>query len=177
MTALVEDPKLVVFAGILALALLASILPRTQRYGRVFLAMAGVLLVTVAGVVVERLVVTEKEQIEATLDSIVLALEHNDLDGLLEFVSPSAVRTRKRATWALERILVTDTGIRNLEIVPNHLTSPPSAEARFDGVIRYRMRVAGFGREFYAARFVVELRLEDDRWVVTDHVEYQTQSL
>ena len=177
MTMLAEDPKVVVFIGILAVAMLASILPRTQRYVLVFSGMAGVVLLTVAGVVVERLVVTEREQIEAVLDGIAAALEDNDLEALLQHVSPEAEKTRYRATLALEQVIVTDARVRNVEIVVNRLTSPVTAEIRFDGVVRYEFRGGTLGRDFYPAKFVVELRLEGDRWLVTDHIETQAQGL
>jgi len=174
---LAEDPKLVIFIGIAAVAVLASALPRTERYGLVFLAMAAVLVLTVAGVVAERLVVTEREQVEAVLDDIASALEDNDVDGVLEHLSASAGRTRIRARLGLEELIITDTGIRNLQISINRLTIPATAEARFDGVIRYRFRAGDIGRNFYAARFVVVLQLEEGRWMVTDHIEHTIQSL
>jgi len=177
MTVLVEDPTLVIFIGIIAMAVLASVLPRTQHYRLVLWGMAGVLLLTVAGVLVERLVVTDTEKIEATLHAIAAALEDNDVEGVVQYVSPSAVRSRLRARTAMGQILITDTSIRNLQITLNPLTSPPSAEARFDGVIRYDFRVGGMGRQFYAAKIVAELRLEEGRWLVSDHVEYRTQTL
>jgi hypothetical protein len=174
---LAEDPKLVIFIGIVAVAVLASVLPRTQRYGLVFLAMAAVLVLTVAGVVFERLVVTEREQVEAVLDDIASALEDNDVDGVLDHLSPAATPTRTRARLAMEELVITDAGIRNLEVAINRLTSPVTAEARFDGVIRYRFRTGDIGRNFYAARFVVVLQLEEGRWMVTDHIEHTLQSL
>jgi len=177
MTMLAEDPKLAIFLGIIALAVLASTLTQTRRYLLVFSGMVVVILLTTAGVVFERLVETEKEQIEAVLGRIETALEANDLAQLLEHVSPEAEKSRYRARWALEAVEITDARVRNLEVVVNRLTSPPTAEARFDGTIRFRYRMDLGGRDFYPARFVVQFQLEDDRWLLTDHVEYQLQRL
>ena len=177
MNSLFEDPKLIIFVGVIAVAVLASILTRTARYKLVLSAMVGVLLITIAGVVLERVVVTEKEKVEATIDGAAAALEDNDVDRVLYYISESADRTRTRAEWSLEQIEVIDTKIRNLEIIINELTSPPTAEARFDGVIYYRLKVASTGREWYPAQIFVELRRENGRWLITDHVEHETRGL
>jgi hypothetical protein len=168
---LVEDPKLVILLGIVSLAVLASLLHRTERYGLVFLGMAGVLVLTVAGVLVERFVVTEREEVEAVVDGLAAALEANDVEGVMQYLSPSAEHTRSRARWAMGQIIVLDTGVRHLEITINRLTSPTTAEIRFDGTIRYDYKNPGIGRNFYAARFVVLLEQQDGRWLVTDHLE------
>lgn len=177
MTMLVEDPKLVILLGIIGLAVLASLLPRTQRIGLVFLGMAGVLVLTVAGVLVERFVVTEREEVEAAVYGITDALEANDVAGVLGYVAPSAKHTRSRAQWALGQITVLDTGVRHLDITINHLTSPPTAEISFDGTIRYDYKTPGIGRNFYASHFVVLLEKDGDRWLVTDHVEQDMHGL
>ncbi len=78
MTLLFENPLRIIFIGIVIEAVLGIVLLRTGR-GALLWAMLGVLALTLAGVVVERLVVTEKERVEMTLDGITSALEANDL--------------------------------------------------------------------------------------------------
>ncbi len=175
MTSLLENPTPILFAGILAEAVLAVFLVQTRR-GVLIVAMVGVLLAAIAGVVIERVVVTDGERVEATLDDAVRALSDNDLPGVLACLSSQADRTRQRATWAMGRLRFTSVSIRGLDITINQLTSPPAAEARFTGVAYFRDLRGESPYERYAARFVVELELEGDQWRITDHVENDLSS-
>jgi hypothetical protein len=170
MTVFLENPLPILFLGLLAEGLLAAILVHTRR-GVLIVPMVAVLLLVLGGVVLERLVVTERERVEATLDGAVAALNHNDLPAVLGYLTAGAERTRERAEWAMARVEFTSVSIHGLEIKVNRLTSPPTAEARFQGVAHYRDRRGEFPYEHYAARFIVQLQLEDDTWRITDHVE------
>jgi hypothetical protein len=170
MTILLENPLPILFFGILVETILAACLVHTRR-GILIVPMIGVLLVVAGGVLLERLVVTERERIEATLDGAVDALNHNDLARVLEYLSSQANYTRERATYALGRIEFTSVSIHSVEITINQLTDPPTAEARFNGVAYFHDRQGQSPYEHYAARFIVQLELENDRWMITDHIE------
>ena len=171
MTTLVENPMPIIFLGIIAEAVLITMFVSTRQSAFIW-AMFGVLVLVFAGVALEILVVTEVERVEATLDGIANALEANDLQGLLDnYVSPSAVRTRTRAITAMPMVEITSAKISSLTITINRLTSPPTAEARFIGTVRYEPRdPERVPYRYYGRKFVVELRLEGDRWLITDHV-------
>ena len=170
-TTLVENPVPIIFIGIVAEAVLGVVLLQTGR-GVLLLAMLGVLLLVLGGVALEWLVVTEVERVEASLDGVAAALEANDSNAVVSYISPAASGTRSRAQWALSEYEVTDTTIRNLEISVNRLTSPPTAEARFDGVISLAARKgAMLPYNNYPAQFTVKFRLEGDRWLITGHSE------
>ncbi len=170
MTTLLENPLPIVFFGIVAEAVLGAALVSTRR-GILLLPMALVVVVVLAGVAVERWVVTERERVEATLDGVVAALESNDLDRVLRYVAPEAGYTRARARFALSMIEITDAKINNLQIIVNELTSPPTAEASFNGVVYYRDRTGQIPYEYYSSPFTVELRKGEDCWLITNHVE------
>ncbi len=172
MTILVESPWPWILVGIVVEAILAVTLV-TYRRAVLLWGMVGVLAFTIAGVVVERLVVTERERAEAAMDGIVACLNANDLDRLLrDYIAPDAHGTRGRAAWAMNRVEIHRANYHNLRVTINRLTSPITADAEFDGVVDYRDRLGEFPYGHYAARFVVELELRDNRWLVTDHVEY-----
>ncbi len=97
---LFENPWWIIFTGVIIEAVLGIILYRTGR-GALVWAMLAVLVLMVSGVIVERLVVTERERVEMTLDGIVAALEANDLNRVLSYVALEAVETRRRAAWAM----------------------------------------------------------------------------
>jgi ketosteroid isomerase-like protein len=172
MDILFENPLRIIFIGIVIEAVLGIVLFRTGR-GALLWAMLGVLALTLLGVVIERLVVTERERVEMTLDGITAALEANDLKRVLSYVAPEAVQTRNRAAWALGRIEVQSAWIYRLEITVNRLTSPMTAKAAFFGHISYRDRQGESPYNNYGSRFVADLRKQGDIWVVTGHVEEQ----
>jgi len=172
MTIFLESPWPVILMGIVAEAVLAVVLVTTRR-GLLLGAMGGVLVVVLLGVALEILVVTEREQVERTLDGIIASLNANDLNRLLEdYVAPDARTTRARAAWALNRVEIQQAKYHNLRVTINRLTSPPTALAEFYGVVFYRDRKGEIPHEYYSAQFAAEFELRDGRWMVTDHVEY-----
>lgn len=170
MTTLLENPMPVIFFGILAEAVLAMIFAST-RQGLVAWVMLGVLVLVFAGVALERWVVTDVERVEATLDAAVAAVEANNWPRLQQCLSEDAMRSRARALDVLSKVEFKSAKISNLRVKVNRLTSPPTAKAEFRGSLRFEPRTEMVPYRYYAAEFIVELRLVEDRWLVTDHVE------
>ena len=170
MTTLVENPMPVIFLGIVAVGALAAVFASTRQMALIW-AILGVLGLVIAAVVLEILVVTEVERVEAMLDGVVDALRDNDKERLLDqYVAEDALKTRDRAN-AMEWVEITSAKISGLDISINRLTSPPTADARFRGVVHYEPRAEWLHQRYYAANFIAKLRLEGDRWLITDHVE------
>lgn len=174
MEMLVENPLPAIFAGIVAAAVVGVIFVNTRNF-RVLWALPVIFLLTLGGVALEWLIVTEREEVEQTLDGIAAALESNDLDAVLRYVSPQAAQTRQRAAWAMGIVTIRDVRMRNREVRINRLTSPPTAEAEFNGTLFFDLKQPQIGmiRDVYLARFVVQLESDGNRWLVTDHIEYQ----
>ena len=89
--------------------------------------MLGVAAMVGAGLVVERLVVTDRKAVTQTLDAAVSAVEHNDINRLLACISPSAEGIRGQASALLGRVEVHSVWNRGLEVKVNRLTSPGCA--------------------------------------------------
>ena len=157
MEILFENPLRIIFIGAVVEALLGIALFRTGR-GPLLWAMIGTLALTVLGVVVERLVVTERERIEMTLDGITSALEANDLGRVLSYIAPTAVKTRNRAAWALGRIEFQSARVYRLDITINPLTTPITAKASFFGYIAYRDRQGEIPYGNYGSKFIADLQ-------------------
>jgi len=170
MTTLFESPWPVIFCGVVAEAILGAVFLGSRRV--IFLLpMAIVLVLVLSGVALERMVVTQREEVEATLDGLAAALEANDVEGALGYLSPSAGATRGRAQWALDRFKVTKAKISGLEITVNKLTNPPSATAAFTGSLGLFDRRGEVPTSSYPISFTAEFRKEGDRWLVTKHTE------
>ena len=125
--------------------------------------------VTIVGLVVERLIVTDREAIEMTLDKAVAAVKANDIDRLLECISPSAKDIQDQSRWVLSRYVVESAWIRNLEITVNNHTSPPTAKAKFTAIGQGKDNMGQVPYRGYSVQVVVDLRKEGDRWLVTGY--------
>ena len=172
MSWLFEDPTaMIVVAVLVEAALGAAFVAKVRR--ELLWAMGAVLLALIAGLTIEWYVVTDREQVEATLDGGVAALEANDKARVLTYLSPSAVKTRARAQWALDLVEFQTIRLSSLEIKVNKLTDPPTAEARFDAFFQFHDRTGQIPYRSYALKFKVELEQIDGRWLITDHTEYE----
>ena len=168
MTTLLENPVPILFAGIAAEAILAVVLVQTGR-GVVLLVMVAVLLLVLGGVGLEALVVTDREQVENTLDAAAAALVDGDLDRVLSFIAPEARASRREARWALGMADFQKLKITNLEINVVRTTSPPTARAKLVAMVTARDRDGDFGTQSRPVGLEVQLRQQGDRWVVIGH--------
>ena len=163
-----ESPWPILVFGIIAEAVLAVALVRTGR-GIYLAAMAGVAIAVLLGVLVERLVVTDRKLVAQTIDGAAAALEANDLNRVLQFVSPTADDTRERARQALGLAEFVEVKVRNLEIAIVRTTSPPTAKATFTVWVTGKDRRGDLGQVSRPVGLVLHLRLESGRWLIADH--------
>jgi hypothetical protein len=169
MTALLENPMPIILFGIVAEAVLGISLLTTRR-GALLWAMAGVLILVLAGVGLEWLVVTERERVEATLEGAAAAVRANDREGLLQRIHPSAADARQLVNWAFDRVDFTDAKITTLEVQNiNDLTSPPTAKAHVKGIVFFKVRRGEYPYDKHPVDLTAELRLESGRWLITGY--------
>ena len=167
MTWLVEDPTLILTAGLLIELLLGVALFQTGR-GAILAAMVGVLLGVAGLLIVERVVVTDRERVAQVLDEAVEAAIAGDVQRVLDTLSPNATEARNRLERVLQRYEVRDVKLRQMRIVVERRVDPPLAEATFRAVVSGRDRAGRLPRETMVGRVTVELRLEDGQWCVVD---------
>ncbi len=166
---LFEDPTTLIVAGVLIEALLAVVLVNTRQL-KVVLAMIGVLAVVLAGLVLEQLVVTDQERIEAALDGTARSLRANDVEGVLDHIDPQAGSMRQQTAAILRQARIADAHFKDLKVSFKKLTNPPTAEAEFIGNIRGSYRSAGDGGDgTLIRRFRIQFRRRDDRWLMTGY--------
>ncbi|MBI3836598.1 MAG: hypothetical protein HY288_01515 [Planctomycetia bacterium] len=168
MTWFVESPWPSVMLGIGLEAILAIFLVRSGR-AVVIAAMVGVLALTAGLVVLERIIVTQTEQVENTLDEIAGALESNDANAVLALFSSHSLR-RAEVQSAMSRVRIGEAKIGgDLEIRLNQLTSPPSANAYFTGRVQVKRTRETIPYEHVVRKFKVTLRQEGNRYRVFDY--------
>ena len=162
----------ILLAGIVAELVLGSLLLRSGR-GLWLWPMAGVFLLTLSGVVLERAIQTPKEQVASTLYAAAAALEQNDMEALFEHISSAARYTPQRARTILQQYRFRQARITHLEVEINDLTSPPTATAQLTGLVSVE---DPHGQPIYTGRVRLEvlLRWEKDRWRIIGHHEGAT---
>lgn len=165
---LFEDPITVIVAGVLIEVLLGIALYNSGQ-GRLLWAMGGVLTATLLLVLVELLVVTDRERISDTLSDAAAALETNNAAAVTPFIAPEASDMRARAEAALSVFVVKSASFSGLDVTVNSHLSPPTAQARFFGKFAGHDRLGRIPYENAFRRFEVDLRRDGDRWVMTDY--------
>lgn len=168
MAMFLESPWPILVIGIVIEAVLAMMLLRTGQ-GKLLGAMIGVAAFVLLGLVVERLVVTDREAVGDMLDAAAAAVETNNLDRLLDCVSPKAEKTRKDSRFVLGLFEFNKARICDLEVTVNRLTSPPSAKAKFRAVGQGHDRRGEIPYQGFARWVTVTMRQEGDRWLIGDY--------
>jgi hypothetical protein len=179
--AILESPLPAIVFGIFVEAILAVVFLNTRRKS-VLAAVLVVLLLTMGGVALERWWVTDREQIEATLNEISRALETNDLELVYTFIEPDAEATRTLAAVNMALVTVKSAKMRNLKVQVNRLTSPPVAETRFQGSFYCEGKVVmgntmPLPNSRYLLDFEADFHLIDGRWMVGDNVKFKPRRL
>ncbi len=172
---LLESPWPILVVGILVEAVLGILLLRSGQ-GRILWAMIAVGVVVLAGLGIERLVVTERELVAETLDTAAAAVQANDLKALLACVSSTAPKTRSDAQMVLGLAKFNKAKISDLEVTINRLTSPMTAKAKFLAVGAACDRATGDFNGSFAHRLTVDLRKENGRWMICGYQD-ETQTL
>ncbi len=168
MSQLLEDPTLILAAGGLMLGLLGVVFYQTGR-AVVLAAMGGVALLTLGGVALERLVVTDREQVEHTLYAVADALEANDLNAILAYLAPEAGPIQARAQQALADFKVEAAEIRGLQVSVSSGGSVPKAEADFVGTLVLEDRRGQAPYDHFVRRFRVFFERRSQGWVMTGY--------
>jgi hypothetical protein len=132
MTLLLEDPVPAMIIGGLTAAILGGGWIQTGRKWLIYL-MVAVILLTVGAVIMERMVVTDREQITATLHQIAALVERNDVDAAVDYAYSGTPEVRSAAEAELARYEFSDVDIKsNLEVEVFPDEKPPRAVAEFN---------------------------------------------
>jgi hypothetical protein len=163
---ILERPLPILFLGVVLVAILVGGLVQTGRRW-LLLAIGAAVLLTAGMLVLERLVVTPAEQVEATLRRIADDIARNDVEAVIASISPGRPELRQEARRHMNLVTISDVTIKaNLRVQVLSDRNPPLAEARFNAVIRGTDRAGQLGTRIYPRFFVVNFRQEDGQWRV-----------
>lgn len=170
MTWLMESPLPAVLIGGLTTAILVSGWLRTGKQWILYLTIP-VILLAVGAVFLERAVITDREQVKATLYEIAELVERNEIDAAFKYAYSGTPEVRSEADGELPLYEFREVSIRrNLEIkvFPEHI--PPKATAEFNVLVVFGPK-GQFVGESRILRFVVVTFLQEEtgEWRVSDY--------
>jgi hypothetical protein len=164
-----EDPTPILIAGGITLIVLLVFLLKTGR-GAILYAMAGVALFMGLAVLIDKLVVTDRERIANVIYDAGAAAKRNDLSAVVAFISPSVPAVQQDARRWIGQAKLDEVTITNMRIDLDRSTNPPTATAVFRGFAQgqLRDRSAVYAGTYFGL-ITAHFRREGDRWVVTDY--------
>lgn len=170
--AIMEQPLTIVITGVFLVIALVGGLLQTGRRSLLYAAV-GVALLTVGLLMLERTVVTPREQVKATLNVIAHDLEQNDVNAILTHISKDRVDLQRDAKTKMSLVEIVDVDIKNnLKVELYSDRGIEYAECRFNCMIRFKiLRGIASGEDVrpFPQHFVVRFRQEDGRWRVRDY--------
>jgi hypothetical protein len=169
MSVFVESPWPATMLAMVLLVVCGTIFMRTGR-ASVLVLMAVAVAILAGGVMLERMIVTDREQVEDTVHAIALDLVANDIPAVMSHFAPSAPR-QAEARRVLEDVKVYSASVGNdLEIRINELTTPATATAYFTGRINAKAkRGQTIPYENFFRKFKVTFERHNRRWLIANY--------
>jgi len=177
---LYEQPLVVLILGVvLGLATGAAWASTGKRW---LLAVFGlVVLLTAGGLIAERMIVTDREAVEATLVEIAADVESNDIPALLRHIYSGAPRVKADAEAELPNYRFTECRVTKVHSIDVDAASEPrSAVVEFNIIAGGSFRQGGFEVSDQRIPRWVQLHLvreQDGRWAVQDYKHEQPQQM
>ena len=173
MTALLEPSTTfwltLIFVGVVA-ALLSAMWAATGRREPAWGAAAAIGLLPVM-FMIERLVVTDREAIEATLHEIAADVKSNNRSAVLAHIHPLSPSLRRQAQQEMPKYQFTECKVNKIHRIEVDRMAPSSAEAEFNVFVSGTFQVQGMTASGDFPRYVA-LKLskdEDGKWRVTNY--------
>ncbi|MCH7725580.1 MAG: hypothetical protein IH991_03740 [Planctomycetes bacterium] len=151
----------VVVVGLVFAFLKTGAKPLVPTIGAVLALLVGLL-------VLERMVVTDEEELVETLNNIAHAIERGDLEAVLQHIHPSAGKVLNAARKYHKDYTFRAVAITSMrEIIVND-QDPPKAQMHF--IVRLDVTLSSGDRPFVHG-ISLYLSKENDRWLVYDYNE------
>jgi hypothetical protein len=161
---------LLIFLGVVA-ALLAAMWVATGRREPLWGAVAAIGLLPVLWLI-ERLVVTDREAVEATLHEIAADVKSNNRAAVLAHIHSGAPSLRRQAEQEIPNYTFTECKVNKIHRIDVAAADqPPSAEAEFNVFVSGTFKVAGQTASGDFPRYVaLKLRKDaDGKWRVENY--------
>ncbi|HEY2414743.1 MAG TPA: hypothetical protein VGI40_21035 [Pirellulaceae bacterium] len=167
---LLESPYTIVALGVALIFAIGAAWTATGRQELLY-ALAAAIVLLFAGLLTERLIVTDREQIRATLQEIARDVKNNDHRRIISHIHSSATAIKQKAQAELPKYHFTEFRITKIHSIDvDRSADPPSAVVELNVVGGITIRDQGFESD-HVARWVKLhlLKEKDGRWTVADY--------
>lgn len=166
-----ESPLLVLVVGALC-ATFALVVFLSRRTMGSLAVLVGVAAVTLALVLVERLVVTDREQVEAGIETVLACVEANDVGGVVAWIDPAAKVVVDDVRKLMPLIKVEKArALSDVEVVMGP-DAPDAATSSFRGFLDGVHTRSGMRVGFFNQRIDVHWVRRGERWLVSGYQAY-----
>lgn len=139
------------------------------RRGAALGAMLAVAVLTGLGLLAERLIVTPREEVQATLLTLLDRAEANDLPGVLAMVDTNSASIYADAEALMPKFLIHKAGANGeIEVLIDADKPSPEATANFKFAVNVTHRESGVKAPYFDD-VTLMLRKRGDDWVITDY--------
>jgi hypothetical protein len=172
MTTLLENPlPIAAFGGLVTL--FALIVFWSRRDSASLATLAGTVLVMFGLLLVERLVVTDRESVENAVAGMVAAVRANDMSGVLDSIDPAAAKVRADVQQLMPEIKVNAANTAGrTDVTIDETAQPPTADARILAVLVGIHERSGAPVGYYKQRVDLHWVKRGDRWLLDDYTAY-----
>lgn len=167
MTWFTENPLPLVLLGVIVEAMLAVVLARTGKRG-VLWGMIGLAVFVIGAVVLERYIVTPREELKAALEEVRAIVAANDPQKLLTRIDTNqeVARLRNRVQGDLANVTVTEAKITELKD-DDIKVNGDRAQMKFIGSVDLKAAGSLNAPPHIVLKFNVTWRKKDGVWIVT----------
>jgi len=177
---LFEQPIVIVIFGVAVVLALAGAWSATGRRELLY-GVGAALALLLAGLVVERLVVTDREAIRQTLVHIARDVQSNNRRSVVAHIASSAPSLKKKAEAELPNYQFTECRVTKVHSIDvSTQATPPTAIVRFNVVASGSFRYGGFEVSDSQVPRWIELQIvkeKDGRWTVEDYSHAPPQQM
>jgi hypothetical protein len=170
-TTLFENPlPIAVVGGLVALVALLVFLSR--RNGKSLAALIAIVAITLALLVIERLVVTDLEQIEAEILGMADAIEANDVAGVVEHIDPAAAKIRADIEALMPQVKWSVANAASITVTLDDDANPPAASSRFRAFMQGAHSRTGLQVAYINQQVDMAWIKRDGRWLMEGYTAY-----
>jgi hypothetical protein len=171
MTTLLETPlPVAVVGGLLALTALLVFLSR--RTSGSLAALAIVVAITAGLILAERLVVTDREQIETATHGLADAIQANSVTGVLAYMAPDAAKIRGDVEALMPQVKWSLANAGSLEVTLNEGVDPPTATSQFRAFLQGVHSRSGMPVAYLNQRVDMQWVKQGDHWLMESYTAY-----
>lgn len=175
MSWLLENPVMISIIGVVAAIVLGVAWLQTGKH-TILYGIVAVLVFTLVGLVIERMVETDTEAVEGLLTQIARDVQQNDIQAILAHIDPSATFVRAQAEGELPKYKFSEVNIKsNLTITFDNPSDPTEAVTKFNVVVAGSHRDGSIEMWRVPRYAIVTFRKSGERWKVVAYEHHDPQ--